>query len=199
MKSRIAMGATIVALGVAALGAQQSPAAPQTPDAPASRPTQANHLFVVEAAIGGRAEVDLGQLAAERASDPRVREFAQRMVQDHGAAGSELTELASRKNIALPRSLDPKHRMLHTRLARLSGDAFDRAYVREMLADHRKDVSEFRKQSQSSSDPDIKAWAARTLPTLEQHLSMIEEISRAQVGTSGGTSPKPTSDGSRTR
>ncbi len=128
--------------------------------------------------MGGMAEVDLGQLASSKASDDKVKSFAQRMVTDHGKANDELTSLAASKQIAVPSALDSKHQATHVRLDKLSGSAFDRAYVSDMLDDHKKDVAEFMHQSKSAADPDVKAWVTKTLPTLQEHLKMIEELSK---------------------
>ncbi len=122
-----------------------------------------------------------------------MKQFGQRMVTDHGKANDELKTLAQNKNITLPTDIGASTRRRKTRLAKLSGAAFDRAYMQEMLNDHRKDVSDFRKESQSGKDPDVKAWAAKTLPTLEEHLQMAQSASRGAVGTSGTKSvPTPT-------
>jgi len=134
------------------------------------------------------AEVELGQLASQKAQSDQVKQFAQRMVQDHGKANDELKTLAQQKNITLPTDLDAKHKSTRDRLSKLSGAQFDRAYMQDMLADHRKDVSDFRKESQSGKDPDVKAWAAKTLPTLEEHLKLAESASHSAVGTSGSRS-----------
>ncbi len=152
----------------------------------------ADRTFIQEAAHGGLAEVELGKLAGEKASSADVKQFAQRIVQDHGRANDELKTLAQNKDITLPNDLDATHKATKDRLEKLSGAAFDRAYMQEMVQDHEKDVREFRKQAQSAQDADLKAWAAKTLPTLEQHFKMAQEASRAAVGTSGSQSPAPT-------
>jgi len=148
----------------------------------------ADDAFVKKAAEGGMAEVQLGKLAAEKASSDAVKKFGQRMADDHGKANDELKTLAQKKNIALPTDLDAKDKALHDRLEKLSGQAFDRAYMQAMLTDHQKDVSEFRTESKSGSDPDVKAWAAKTLPTLEDHLKQARETNGA-VATSGTKTP----------
>jgi putative membrane protein len=150
--------------------------------------SNADHQFVMEAAQGGMAEVELGQLATEKASSDAVKQFGQRMVTDHGKANDELKSLAQSKNIMLPTDIGAKHKATKDKLSKLSGAQFDRAYMQEMLTDHRKDVNEFKKESQSGKDPDVKAWAAKTLPTLQEHLQMAESASRSAVGTSGSSS-----------
>src|SRR5262249_16240530 len=134
-------------------------------DHPATRDTtvtkaSADQPFVVEAAKGGMAEVELGKLAAEKGSSDQVKKFGQRMVEDHGKAKEELKSLAQSKNITLP-APDAKQNGLHDRLSKLSGTEFDKAYMKEMLSDHRKDVNAFRKESQSGKDAEVKAWAGK--------------------------------------
>jgi putative membrane protein len=145
--------------------------------------------FVMEAAKGGLAEVELGKLASDKASSDQVKQFAKRMVDDHSKANDELKSLAEKKNITLPTSVDPKDKTFEDKLSKMSGEQFDRAYMQHMLTDHRKDVNAFRTESQSGKDPDVKAWAAKTLPTLEEHLKQAQDTNKA-VGTSGSTPPK---------
>jgi len=130
--------------------------------------------FVTKAANGGMAEVKLGTLATQKAANPDVKAFGQQMVDDHGKANDELKQLASSKGITLPTDIDAKEQAKYDRLSKLSGAEFDRAYMKEMVSDHHTDVAEFRRESQRGSDPDVKAWAAKTLPTLEHHLQMAE-------------------------
>jgi putative membrane protein len=144
----------------------------------------ADEAWVMKIAKGGMAEVELGKLAADKASTDAVKKFGQRMVDDHSKANDELKTLAQSKNIALPSAIGPQEKALHDRLMRLSGPAFDQAYMRAMVNDHVKDINEFRIESKSGKDPELKAWAAKTLPTLEDHLKQAREASGA-VGTSG--------------
>jgi putative membrane protein len=178
--------------------AQSPPAAPGT-SAPTKERTDkgmasGDQRFIREAASGGTMEVELGKLAESKASSDAVKQFGRRMVEDHGKANQELMRLAQTKGISLPAEPDQKHAQLRDRLAKLSGPAFDRAYVREMVKDHEKDVAAFRSASQRAKDTELKSWAAKTLPTLEDHLRSIQGF-RAQVGTS----PRPAaSSGSAT-
>jgi putative membrane protein len=98
------------------------------------------------------------------------------MVTDHSKANDELKSLAAKKNISLPTTLDAKHRSTIDRLEGMSGAEFDRAYVDDMVEDHEADVQAFEKQSQDNSDPDAKAFATKTLPTLRKHLEAIRAI-----------------------
>ncbi|HKG22972.1 MAG TPA: DUF4142 domain-containing protein, partial [Blastocatellia bacterium] len=99
---------------------------------------------------------------------------------------AELKQVASRKNVTLPAELDSKHRDLMDRLGKLSGPEFDRAYMNEMLEDHVKDVSEFERVSAQAQDADVKGFAAKTLPTLREHLEMARAI---QGRVAGATKP----------
>jgi putative membrane protein len=161
----------------------QPPTKPGASSAAPSGLSAADQAFAKEAAIGSMAEVDLGQLAASKASSPDVKQFGQRMVDDHGKANEELKSWASQKSVNLPTELDAKHKAEHEKLEKLSGDAFDRAYMTSMVADHNKDVAEFQRQSKSAKDPDLKAWATKTLPTLQDHQKSAKEISAKVKGS----------------
>ncbi len=134
----------------------------------------ADNNFVTKAAQGGMAEVQLGNLAKERGSSQQVKDFGQQMVTDHTKANDELKSIAARKNITLPTGLDAKDQATYDRLSKLNGVEFDKAYMRDMVMDHRKDVSEFRQEADRGTDADLKAFASKTLPTLEHHLQMAE-------------------------
>ena len=133
--------------------------------------------FLMEAAQGGQAEVKLGQLAAERAASSDVKQFGQRMVDDHTRANQELMRIAGNKNVDLPQQPNAEQQETYDRLSKLSGAAFDRAYMSDMLKDHEKDVADFDKTSKQASDTDVKAFATQTLPTLQEHLQIARTIS----------------------
>jgi putative membrane protein len=143
----------------------------------------ADQPFAREAAIGGMAEVELGTLAKQKASNADVKQFADRMATDHGKANEELKQWAQQKKVTLPAEIDAKHKATRDRLAKLSGDAFDKAYMRDMVMDHQHDVAAFKREAASGKDPDLKAWAAKTLPTLQDHLKMAQDTA-AKVGAS---------------
>jgi putative membrane protein len=136
----------------------------------------AGDSFMTDAASGGMAEVELGKMASTKAQNAEVKKFAQMMVTDHGKANDELKALAAKKNVTLPTAPIAKHQSVIQKLQGLSGAQFDEAYVEDMVEDHEKDVAEFEKQSQSNPDADVKAFAAKTLPTLKKHLEAIKAI-----------------------
>lgn len=140
--------------------------------------------FVVSTIGVGMAEVELGKMATEKAVSSDVKSFAQRMVDDHSKAGDELKTLAQNKGVTLPPEMDAKHKALRDRLLKMSGESFDHAYMAAMLSGHREAVAAFRAESRAGKDPDIKAWAAKTLPTISEHLKLAQSANKA-VGTAG--------------
>jgi putative membrane protein len=143
-----------------------------------------DQAFAVAAANGGLAEVEMGKLAADHASNADVKKFGQRMVEDHGKANDELRSLLGQKGIPSPTELKGKEKASYDRLAKLNGAAFDRAYMADMVKDHETDVKEFERESKSGKDPDFKAFAGKTLPTLQEHLKMARDT---HSKLSGGT------------
>ncbi len=113
--------------------------------------------FVMEVSQGGMAEVQLGNLAVQKAASSDVKQFGQRMVDDHSRAGNELKQFASGKNVSLSSEIGAEHREVMDWLSKLSGKEFDRAYMADMLKDHEKDVAAFERVSQHGDDPDLKA------------------------------------------
>jgi putative membrane protein len=174
MRKTISTAVVLMAFAAPATFAQQ---------ANATAASSADQSFVKEAAMGGMAEVELGRLASEKAASEKVKSFGQKMATDHGAANEQLKSLASTKRIALSSEVDQTHKARYDQLKRLSGTAFDRAYVTSMLADHEKDVAAFQREANSGQDADIKAWAGKTLPTLQEHLKMVRELERQVVAT----------------
>ena len=136
--------------------------------------------FYRKAAEGGMAEVELGKLAQDKSSTASVKEFAAMMVKDHSVANDKLKTVATKKNIALPTSPSVGQMATKTKLEVLSGSAFDKSYIKGMVKDHREDIKEFQTEATSGQDPDAKAYAAATLPTLKAHLKKIQAIAAAQ-------------------
>ena len=163
---------------------EKPPATSMDKDADKGKLAAGDRKFVTEALQGGMAEVELGRLASERASNDAVKQFGQRMADDHGKAGDELKKIAQDKGVTPPAEMDAKHKKLHDRLAKLSGAEFDRAYMDEMVRDHRADVKNFQRQATGARDPDVKAFASNTLPTLQEHLKQAESV-YGQVRTAG--------------
>jgi putative membrane protein len=137
--------------------------------------------FLQNAYEDGLAEVKMGELGQNKSANADVKAFATQMVTDHSAANGELKTLSDNKKVSL--STDPsliaqgKAKLLDAR----SGTSFDKAFADDMVSDHKKAVEAFEKAANEAKDPDVKAFAAKTLPTLRHHLSMAEEL-QAKVG-----------------
>ena len=132
--------------------------------------------FAAEAASGGMTEVTLGKIAQDKGVNARVKKFGSMMVMDHSKANDSLKALAARKNITLPTAPNAKDQATIDKLSKLSGKAFDDAYVSDMIDDHKHDVKAFEDASKSLKDPDLKAFATKTLPVLKTHLDAINGI-----------------------
>jgi putative membrane protein len=176
MSSRMLM--TVTAMSVASVIAGTGLAVAESPRGALA---DADYTFVMEAAEGGQMEVELGQLAQQKASRDAVKQFGQRMATDHAKSGQELAQLAAGKGVELPKQPARKTQMEKDRLSKASGPAFDREYVKMMVKDHEQDVAAFKRESQQAQDPDLKAWATKTLPTLEDHLKSIKQIEAQAV------------------
>jgi putative membrane protein len=186
--------------GSASPGAAQSSSARDIPAATGrakrqgvSNISHSDRKFVEDAAKGGMAEVDLGQFAQTHAQNEQVKQFAARMVRDHGKANEQLRQLAQAKGVTMPEG--PKHKDNHemSKLSKLTGADFDREYMDAMVKDHRKDVKEFQKQADKAKDPDVKSFASGTLPTLQEHLKLAEEADAAVGGKMAASSKTKTS------
>jgi putative membrane protein len=184
----LALGVAFVA-STLSLAAQTSTTAPkthpQTMKNAAATPMTDRH-FVKTAAEGGMAEIELGQLAVDKASNQKVKDFGRRMVTDHGKALDELKSIAESKKITLPTALNAKDQALKDRLSKLSGAAFDRTYMAEMVKDHEADLTELHKAATTAHDSDIKGWASKTATVVEEHLKLAQDIQKQL------SAPKPT-------
>jgi putative membrane protein len=167
---------TVISLVAVALLALSGPAAAQIQIV-----NTADRDFINKAATGGATEVELGRLATLRAARPSVRSFGERMMIDHGRGNAELAALAQGKGLPLPTALEPSQLAMRDRLNALSGADFDRAYMSEMVRDHTEDIALFEREAEISADPDIKAWAARSLPMLRDHLALARQVNSEVV------------------
>jgi putative membrane protein len=140
--------------------------------------------FYEHAAHGGIAEVQMGDLARQKSSNMDVKQFGAMMVKDHSAANDKLKALAESKNITLPKGLNAADKAEKTKLELLSGETFDKSYIKGMIKDHQEDIAEFNKEASSGQDPDAVAFAKATLPTLKEHLAKIQSIA-ASAGVNG--------------
>lgn len=166
-----------VALTMAMTAALGSVLGAQAAQSPASgQDRKADQVFVQQAAIAGMAEVELGKLAQQRASHTKVKQFGQMMVADHTKAGEELKAIATSEGMAMPPALDPMHEATRDKLAKLTGAAFDRAYIDAMVTAHQTVENLMRTESESGAAPRLKAFATKTRPTVQSHLKLALQI-----------------------
>jgi putative membrane protein len=178
----LALGTGAMAQTGTAANSGSSANAPSTSAGTSAQATKLSHgdrKFMTEAAQGGMAEVQLGQLATQKAQSDQVKQFGQKMVDDHTKANDQLKQIAASKGVTLPTDLDSKHKREMERLSKLSGAEFDREYMKHMVSDHKKDVSDFKKEAKSAKDADLKSFASSTEPTLEQHLQLAQSTDAA--------------------
>jgi putative membrane protein len=132
--------------------------------------------FYKNAAEGGIAEVEAGQLAQDKGNSQQVKDFGAMMVKDHSAANEKLKTLAASKDITLPSSASVGQMATKTKLSVLSGETFDKSYVKGQISAHRQTIALFHKEISSGQDADAKAFATATLPTVRAHLKAITAI-----------------------
>jgi putative membrane protein len=132
--------------------------------------------FVKKAAESSVTEVELGKLAQEKGSSEKVKEFGKRMVDDHQKSSEHLAAAATKVSVEVPTDLPRSGKKNRDKLAKLSGPDFDRAYAKLMVNDHKNDLQAFTQEAQAGRIPEVKEFAAKTLPTLQQHEKMAEDL-----------------------
>jgi putative membrane protein len=190
-------GSGTASTGSSVTGGQAAPAAQPATGTRNSKTSSASKLargdrkFMQDAAEDGMFEVQAGQLAANKASDDKVKQFANKLVEDHQSANNELMQLATTKGVELPAAAPRGKRRDLEKLGKDSGSKFDDKFVKEQVKDHEKDIKKFEKASGKVKDPQLKAWIDKTLPTLRQHLAMAEKLKQggdaAAMGNRGAS------------
>jgi putative membrane protein len=142
----------------------------------AGQVTAGERAFVVAAAQGNVAEIRAGELARQRTTSQPVRQFAQRMINDHTRANQELMQIASRHGITPPSTPDPADQAAYQTLQQLSGTAFDRQYLEQQYGGHVTQHAMYETAADRSQTPDIRAYAQRTAPIIQQHIEMLRSM-----------------------
>lgn len=193
-----------------ALAMAQAPSSPQQPSMPQSQtrpdtdtqnpgtnagtqgsPTSAQDIseraFISQAMEGGVAEVQLGQLAQQKSQSNDVKQFAQKMVNDHGQMGEKwLKPVAQQMGLSAPTSPSKKDKKELQKLEGLSGQDFDREYITMMVKDHQKDLKDFQSEANAAQDPTVKEIATKGSQVIQQHLQLIEQIAKNHNVDVGG-------------
>jgi putative membrane protein len=134
--------------------------------------------FMTTAARGGLAEVQMGQLAQRNGRSEAVKRFGRHMVEHHGRSNQEMAALAQQKQITPPGTMGAEQQRIYDDLSKLRGGAFDRAYAQAMVRDHQEDLRLYQEEAANGTDPDVKAFAARHVPLLQEHLRMAQRLPR---------------------
>jgi putative membrane protein len=171
--------------------AATAPGTPQSaPGMPAAnQPNQNDRLFVQEATIGGRAEVELGQLAEQKGRAQAVKDFGRQMAADHGKANQQLAQLAQAANIPQPRDLDQEHKAMRAQLDKSGGAEFDLVYIRGQIADHQKAAQLLEWEIGFGQDPQLKAFASNVLPVVFRHLQTAQSIEQQLSAVAAAANP----------
>lgn len=140
--------------------------------------------FVKEAAMGGLAEVEMGKLAVQKGTTPEIKQFGQKLIDDHTKANDQLKQVASQDNIPVPSTPDKKEQEKIDKLSKLSGAAFDKSFVKDEVKDHKSDIKDFQGEAQGGSRTNIKNFASSTLPVLQEHLQLAENLSKSEKNAS---------------
>ena len=169
----------------------QQPVTPSTgttgPDSSlANQQAIADQAFVRKALEGGAVEVQLGQLAQQKSQSEDVKQFGQKMVEDHTQLAEQMKPIAQQLGVKEPKGLSKKDKQLIAKLEGLSGPQFDEAYIQAMVKDHKEDLKEFKDEAQSALNQNVKLTAQQGAGVISQHLQMIQQIAQNHnVATEG--------------
>lgn len=173
--------------GAAGMSSQSAGASGAAGATGSSTLSKADSKAITDMAMVNMAEVEMGKLAQSKSQNPEVKTFAQQMIDDHGKALQEVQTVAQSKGVSLPTELDAKHKAMAAKLEKLSGDAFDREYMKVGgLASHKEAHSLLQKNQKAAKDPEVKGLATKMLPTVEQHLKAAQQMPTAKSGTTSG-------------
>jgi putative membrane protein len=136
--------------------------------------------FAKDAAVSGLVEVELGKLATQKGSKDEIKQFGEKLASDHSKANEQLKQVAGKENIQVPDALDSKHQSQIDKLAKLDGEAFDKAFLKDQLKDRQAAVQDFNSEAQSGADPELRTFASNMLPTLQQQLQVARNLSKNQ-------------------
>lgn len=146
----------------------------------ANQPSPTDRLFVAKAMQGSQAEVELGQLTLQKSQNEQVKQFAQRMIDDHTKLNDQMKPVAQQLGVSVPNQPSKKDRQTIAKLQALSGPAYDQAYIKDMVKDHKQDLSDFQTEASSGQDQTVKDAATQGSQVIAQHLQMIQQIAKDQ-------------------
>jgi putative membrane protein len=202
-KRIVALGGVMLLCGSMGF-AQMRDSAPQTGQAPgqapgqnpsmdpqmngiqAGQPSPVDRMFVGKAMQGGLAEVQLGQLTLQKSNNPQVKEFAQRMIDDHTKLNDQMKPVAQQLGVTVPNQVSKNDRKTMAKLQTLSGSAYDQAYIKDMVKDHKQDLNDFQMEASSGQDQTVKDAATQGSKVIAQHLQMAQQLAKDQNVNAAG-------------
>ncbi len=176
-RHRVLIAAAVAALGITGVARAADPMTSAT----GGNLQSADRTFVEKATIGGMTEIQASKLAQQKGTSQAVKDYSAQMIADHTKAADELSRIATAKGVTPPGTLDKSHQGSIDKLAKLSGADFDKAYIKQMVSDHKTTVSDFQKEAKSGRDAELQAFASKTLPTLQGHLDMAQGDSKVSL------------------
>jgi putative membrane protein len=144
------------------------------------QPSALDSLFVKKALQGGIAEVQLGQLTLQKSNNDQVKQFAQKMIDDHTKLGDQMKPVAQQVGVSVPTEPSKKDKQTMAKLQALSGSAYDQAYIKDMVKDHKQDLSDFQMEASNGQDPAVKDAATQGSQIISQHLQMAQQLAKDQ-------------------
>jgi len=147
-----------------------------------SKVSSEDKKFLETAMEGDMAEIQLGQLALQKASSDQVKQFAQHMIDDHTKLSEQMKPIAQQLGVEAPASLSSKHLAVQAKLQGLSGAEFDREYIKDMVADHSEDDQAFVRETTSAKDPTLKNAVSQAEPIIAGHLKMAQDLEKSTKG-----------------
>lgn len=147
--------------------------------------------FIRDAAQANLAAIQLGRLAEQKGASPSVKQMGQSMVQDHTQLNSQLQQIATRKGITLPASPSTDQQNTLNQLSGLSGQQFDQAFQKQVIQEHQQELTKFQAEASQGQDPDLKAFAQKAVPGLQQHLNMAQSMQVGEPATTEQGTPPP--------
>jgi putative membrane protein len=153
---------------------------PQMNGMQANGPSAGDSLFVKKALQGGIAEVQLGQLTLQKSNNDQVKQFAQKMIDDHTKLGDQMKPIAQQVGVSVPTEPSKKDKQTMAKLQALSGSAYDQAYIKDMVKDHKQDLSDFQMEASNGQDAAVKDAATQGSQIISQHLQMAQQLAKDQ-------------------
>ena len=150
------------------------------------QPSATDRMFVSKAMQGGMAEVQLGQLTLQKSNNEQVKQFAQRMIDDHTKLNDQMKPVAQQLGVSVPDQISKNDRKTIAKMQALSGTAYDQAYIKDMVKDHKQDLNQFQMEASSGQDQTVKDAASQGSKVIAQHLQMAQQLAKDQNVAAAG-------------